>query len=97
MALTIRPQNNDETPPQKAVVIRTIFDEIAEMGELQNFIQGYLKERFDQDDSFRREMIDTLADSAPNPTEIVEHYVLTRLHDALQNFITQAQSAPLPR
>lgn len=97
MALTIRPQNNDEIPPQRGVVIRTIFDEIAEMGELQNFIQGYMKERFENDDTFRREMIDTLADSAPDRAELVEHYVLTRLQDALVSFITEAQSAPIPR
>jgi hypothetical protein len=97
MALTLRPQDSDETPLQKRVSIRTIYDDIAETGELQNFIQGYMKDRFENDDTFRREMIDTLADSAPDRTELVEQYVLTRLQDALLFFIDQAQSAPIPR
>jgi hypothetical protein len=94
MAFTVRPQksNEESDSQQPGVVIRTLFDDIAETGELQSFIQEYMQDRYNTDESFRREMVDTLADSAPQSTEIVKQYVLERISTALREFLDHAHT-----
>lgn len=66
---------------------QTFFDELAEMGNLEAFVEEYMEDRFAQDGEFRREIYDTLFKNSPVAAPLLERYILEKMCESLGYFL----------
>lgn len=66
---------------------RTIFDELAEIGELTPLLEEYMNKRFGWNEKFQHEMIDALYNGSSHVIPQIEEYLLDKLCESLSFFI----------
>jgi len=72
---------------KKLVGPKTYFEELAEFGYLQEYLDTFLKERFENDLDFRLEMFELIQKYAKEPKEMIDNYYLQNLSLALDYFL----------
>ncbi len=65
----------------------TIFDELAEIGELAPFLEEYMSRRFGWDEKYQRHIIDALYSQSHEIIPQVERYLLEKMCESLSFFI----------
>lgn len=70
---------------------RTIFDELAEIGELTPLLEEYVNKRFGWNEKFQHEMIDALYNGSTQIIPQVEEYLLDKMCESLSFFIEYTQ------
>lgn len=70
----------------------TIYDELAEMGELDYFIEEYMSERFETDMEFQKEAYNSMFANAQDAVQLAEVFVLRKLSESLDFFIEHTKS-----
>ena len=79
--------HNDSPTNRPAYAGRTIYDELAEVGELDTFLREYLQTKYESDAAFREEMLDTMFRKSPGIVPAVENYLLEKLCSSLSYFL----------
>ena len=74
----------------------TIFDELAEIGELTPFLEEYMNRRFGWDEKFQRHIIDALYSRSSEVIPQVERYLLEKMCESLSFFIEYAKLCQRP-
>ena len=64
----------------------TYFEELAQMGSLYEFLNGYMVEEFRGDETFRREMLTVMIDHPGNGSNEVQIELLRDLYNSLSMF-----------
>lgn len=80
-------QNSSDIEQAGQVPFSTIFDELAEIGELTPFLEEYMNRRFGWDEKYQRQMIDALYNRSPEVIPQVERYLLEKMCESLSFFI----------
>lgn len=68
------------------------FDELAEMGSLQEFLNTYMKDEFHDNRRFRKQMLCLMLDHSVGLDPELEQELIGDLHNALHHFIVKAES-----
>lgn len=74
----------------------TIFDELAEIGELTPLLEEYMNQRFGWDEKFQREMIDSLYQHSTDVIPQVERYLLEKMCESLSFFLEYTKLCTKP-
>ncbi len=80
-------QNSSNIEQKEQLSFSTIFDELAEIGELAPFLEEYMSRRFDWDEKYQRHIIDALYSSSSEVIPQVERYLLEKMCESLSFFI----------
>ncbi len=67
--------------------IRTIYDELAEIGELDSFLREYLSHRYASDKDFQEKMYDTMFRNSPSVVPALESFLLEKLCESMGFFL----------
>lgn len=79
--------NSLDIEPQQPLPFRTIFDELAEIGELTPLLEEYVNKRFGWNEQIQHEMIDALYNGSPHVIPQVEEFLLDKMCESLSFFI----------
>lgn len=89
-------KNSSEIEQTSSLSFSSIFDELAEIGELAPFLEEYMNRRFGWDDKFRRQMIDALYSRSSEVIPQVERYLLEKMCESLSFFIEYTKLCQRP-
>ena len=89
-------QNSPDIEQTGALSFATIFDELAEIGELTPFLEEYMSRRFGWDEKFQRHIIDSLYSHSSEVIPHVERYLLEKMCESLSFFIEYAKLCQRP-
>ena len=76
---------------------KRFFDELAELGYLEEFLNTRLKDIYDNDEQFKREMLEILYQRSPNPVDIVDVFYLEKLCENLEFFLEYTKQWRIPK
>lgn len=65
----------------------TFYDELAEYGFLEDYLNTFFKERINKDQKFRIEMYETLVKHSKNPLNLLDAFYLEKLCESLGFFL----------
>ncbi|MDQ1266179.1 MAG: hypothetical protein QG635_1331 [Bacteroidota bacterium] len=65
----------------------TYFDELAEIGALEDYLKTYFPDKYKNDKSFRQEMLGKLAKTAKKPVHDLEIHYLEKVCETLSYFL----------
>ncbi len=72
---------------KKKIKPKRIFEELAEMGVLEDLLQNQWKKFYEQNEKFREDVNEILLQNSPEKVTLLEKYFLEQLCESLQFFI----------
>ncbi len=77
---------------RSSMLPHTYFDELAEMGSLQEFLATYMNDEFKSNQRFRKQMLNLILDNMFEPNVEIERELLSDLQRALHHFLEKAST-----
>ena len=81
---------------KNSVKPKTYYEELAEMGMLEEFLATRFKFSFENDEKFRNEMLRILYEKSPKAVPEVEKLYLEKLSDSLKYLLEQTKKWKKP-
>ena len=70
---------------------KTFFEDLAEYGYLMQYIEEFMKDKWDNDNGFQIKILNILYEYAKYPTQELNHYYLWHFNHAMEIFSGEIQ------